>query len=116
MQLSSFQYIFIFLPVSITGFFLLQRTGYRNARAWLLLCSLVFYATQGPAYIPLLLGSVFLNFAISHALRTAKEGKSLLLAGIAGNVLILCVFKYAYFLVANLNLIFQTKLELPVVA
>ncbi len=113
MQLNSFPYIFLFLPISIAGFFLAQRISVSLAKGWLLLSALVFYATQSPKYLPLLLGSILLNFFVSRAFRNAPDSRRVLLTGIIGNLVILCVFKYAHFLVDNCNLLLGTHFHIP---
>ena len=117
MLFSSFTYIFCFLPLTIIGFFLAHRRGLKWAKGWLLCCSAVFYATAGAHYIPVLLASILLNYLVSRRLRTAKEDTTtVLLAGIAGNLVILCVFKYIYFALANFNWVFGTRFHLPLIA
>ncbi len=113
MPFSSFQYIFIFLPVSVLGFLALQGSGLRAAKAWLLICSLVFYATAGMQFVPVLLASILLNYTISFFIRTAGDSGRLLKVGIVANVVLLCVFKYAGFIVGNFNFFFGTHFHAP---
>jgi alginate O-acetyltransferase complex protein AlgI len=116
MLFSSFTYIFCFLPLTVLGFFLVRRRSLKLAKAWLLCCSVGSYATAGPQYIPVLLASILLNYLISAKLRNTPDTRGVLMAGIAGNVVILCIFKYVYFALSNFNLVFGTHLQLPVFA
>jgi len=40
--------LFVFLPITLAGFYLLGRFGRRPVIAWLCLTSLVFYAAWNP--------------------------------------------------------------------
>lgn len=101
MVFASFLYLFCFLPVATAGYFAARKFGTNWAKAWLIVCSAVFYSAAGPRYLPVLAGSLLLNYTVSHAMRSAGSSRRLLLAGIAGNLAILCVFKYAQFIVTN---------------
>lgn len=116
MLFSSFTYVFCFLPLTVLGFFLIRRRSLKFAKAWLLCCSVVFYATAGPQYIPVLLTSIAVNYLVSGKLRSAQNTSAVLKAGIVGNLVILCIFKYVYFALSNFNLLFGTNLHLPLVA
>ena len=62
-------------------------------RALLLVVSLAFYASWGPWFLAVLLGSAAVNFALGKALRRRPSSGRLWL-GIAFNVALLGVFKY----------------------
>jgi D-alanyl-lipoteichoic acid acyltransferase DltB (MBOAT superfamily) len=62
MLFNSFLFLFAFLPVTLTGFFLVSRYRQVYGAAWLTLASLVFYAAWNPRYLILLLGSIAFNF------------------------------------------------------
>jgi alginate O-acetyltransferase complex protein AlgI len=102
-------YVFLFgvLPVSLAVFFLLGRSGRRGpALAWLFGASLFFYAWWNPADLPFLLFSIGLNYSLAVLLRrVAGERRRwwLAAAGIAANLIFLGYYKYAGFVVANLN-------------
>jgi len=92
-------FIIEFLPICLIGFFLLGR--FFDAQwtlGWLVLCSLFFYAWWNPAHLPLLVGSVALNYAIARMLRRATRPRAWLTAGIVLNLALLGWFKYADFL------------------
>ncbi|WP_238539324.1 MBOAT family O-acyltransferase [Pseudomonas sp. GM55] len=89
--------------------------------------SLFFYAYWDIQYLPLILGSIFLNFAIGTGLAQA-HGKSLgeikkphhgvnrkvvLTTGIAANLILLGYFKYTDFLLGNINVVLGTSYTLP---
>ncbi|HEX4367849.1 MAG TPA: MBOAT family O-acyltransferase [Rhodopila sp.] len=92
-------FILEFLPVCLAGFFLLGRfLDAKWALAWLVLCSLFFYSWWNPEHLPLLVGSVALNYAIARILRRTARPRAWLTAGIATNLALLGWFKYADFL------------------
>ncbi len=108
MLFNSYVFILLFLPLTLAGFFLIaQWHSQRLAKFWLTLASYAFYAYWNPAYLPLLLGSVVLNFycgsAITRAVRASARAKTLLVLGVGGNLALLGYYKYAGFLINTAN-------------
>jgi alginate O-acetyltransferase complex protein AlgI len=107
MLFNSYAFLYAFLPVVTVGFFALGSRSPRLAQAWLLLASLFFYGWWKPAYVWLLLVSICANYALGEGIRRQAPGssfrKTLLVAGIVGNLAALAYFKYAGFLLSNLN-------------
>lgn len=109
MIFSSFEFLFGFLPIVLAGYYLLgMRGAYRGAVLWLVLASLCFYAWWRIEYVPLLLALLAANyFATRSLIRTAhwsdRRRRMLLGLFIAGNVAVLGYFKYAMFVVENVN-------------
>ncbi|WP_254073251.1 MBOAT family protein [Acidisphaera sp. S103] len=92
-------FIFGFLPVCLVGFFTLGRFFKAKwALCWLVACSLFFYAWWNPEHLPLLAGSVGLNYAIARMVRRTHAHRAWLATGVALNLAILGWFKYADFL------------------
>lgn len=106
MLFNSYEFIFFFLPLCLGGYFLCTRAlGSEAALAFLVLCSLFFYAWWKPVYLALILFSIVFNFAIGRLL--SREGpwrtKATLISGVAVNLLLLGYFKYANFFIDNVN-------------
>jgi alginate O-acetyltransferase complex protein AlgI len=105
MLLNSFQFIFLFLPITALVYAVLaERAPRPAAQVWLLTASLFFYAYGHINFLPLLAGSILFNWWISrHFGPTAGSGaKSWLIAGLAGDLLFLGVFKYLNFFLDTL--------------
>jgi alginate O-acetyltransferase complex protein AlgI len=72
------------------------------AALWLACASLFFYGWWNPRFVLLLLGSVVFNYGTGYLIgrspRTSRS-KLLLTAGVAVDLVVLCVFKYANFFV-----------------
>ncbi|MEM8799993.1 MAG: MBOAT family protein [Pseudomonadota bacterium] len=115
MLFNSYVFMFVFLPVVLAGYALLARIGGRRAAlGWLTISSLFFYGWWNPAYLVLLGLSILVNFTLGRylAMRTAdaRQGgvnpSSLpLIFGIVFNLGLIIYFKYAGFLVSNVNAI-----------
>ncbi|WP_432820896.1 MBOAT family O-acyltransferase [Trichloromonas sp.] len=113
MLFNSYIYIFLFFPVVAAVYFALNRMRLvLAAKAWLVLASLFFYSYWNPVYLPIILGSMLVNYGIGTALsRAAEKGagrltvspQGLLLFGILLNLGLLGYYKYADFFIANLN-------------
>ena len=112
MLFNSYVFIFLFLPVVLAGYFALGRGGNLAPVIFLALASLAFYALGNWQYVPLLLASIAFNFGVGHLLISRNLRPRLrfavLTAGVAGDLLLLGVFKYAGFLAVNFNALFST--------
>ena len=102
MLFNSYTFLLAFLPITLLGFFGLGRLDRpRAALAWLLLCSLGFYAWWNPALAFLIMVSIVFNFAAGGLLvpGTMAEGrrKTMLVLSVAANLGILGYYKYAGF-------------------
>lgn len=106
MVFSSSVFLFGFLPLALAGFALLARGESRvPAAAWLLLASLFFYAYWNIAHLPLLIGSVSVNFLLGEWLARARS-RALLALGVVFNLGLLGYFKYAGFFADSLAHLF----------
>ncbi len=114
MIFNSFEFIFLFLPVAFIVYFILSKFHFTMAKLWLVLASLFFYAWWNPSYLPIILASLLVNFAISKYLENEKNQfrKLILTIGILLNVTLLGFFKYFDFLVTNINTLFFTNISL----
>jgi D-alanyl-lipoteichoic acid acyltransferase DltB (MBOAT superfamily) len=116
MLFNSYEFIFLFLPFSVfIYFFLCQIRLTIISKLWLLLASLFFYSWWNVTFLPLILISIFLNFALGVTIAgnnpvAVKSRKALLSAGIILNIGFLGYFKYAGFFVDNINLLFKTAI------
>ncbi len=107
--------MFVFLPVTLTGFYVIGNRGYeRAAISWLVAASFFFYAWWNPVYLLLLLGSIIFNYSYGLLLGE-RHSKTLLATGIAVNLGLLGYFKYANFFVANLNAFAKTHYYLETI-
>src|SRR6267378_4150019 len=112
MLFNSYQFVFLFLPLTLIGYFVLVRLNRLAPVIWLALASLVFYSVSNWQFVLLLLASVAFNYGIGGLLiskrpRPASRVAALTI-GVAGDLLTLGYFKYAGFLAANLNWVFST--------
>ena len=100
MVFSSVAFIFYFLPLFLLLYYL---CGARNGA--LLLGSLIFYTWGEGFYLFLLAGLVVLNFYCGQLIGDTEGArrKAFLTAGIGINLAALAIFKYADFIVRNIN-------------
>ena len=104
MLFNSYAFIFIFLPITMVGYWLLVRWWPDTCVVWLSAASLAFYAGWNPRYIPLLMASVVGNYAFSKLIRRARRTSGrrafgILTCAIVSNLALLGYFKYANFFV-----------------
>ena len=108
MLFNSYVFILAFLPLVLAVYFLLGRLPERICanKVFLILASFVFYGWNNPSYVPIIAGSILLNYALSQLmLRTEQKARRLplMLLGLAGNLGVLFWFKYHDFFCENLN-------------
>jgi alginate O-acetyltransferase complex protein AlgI len=109
MLFNSYAFLFAFLPVVLAVVFVLGHFGKpRTATLWLVLASLYFYAYWNVAYVPLLLGSLALNYGVGVGLARLGDDRqhlrrALLAAGIAANLGLLGAFKYTDLAISTAN-------------
>jgi alginate O-acetyltransferase complex protein AlgI len=100
---NSYEYLCVFLPLTLGIFLLCERRGWlRASRIELVLASLFFYSWWNPSNLPLLLFSLLGNFQLGRMLSQRVEGRRpnrwLLPLGVSLNLGLLAYFKYAGFL------------------
>ena len=118
MLFNSYIFIFIFLPITLTGFYLIGGRGHhRVAISWLVGASLFFYGWWNPAYLGLILASILVNYALGVSLgnRDTQRSKPLLALGIAFNLGLIGYFKYANFFINNINWAFGSAFHLETI-
>lgn len=118
MIFASSLFLFLFLPLTLSGYFLV-RSDLRNT--FLLMMSLVFYAWGEPIYVLLMIGSIVMNYTTGVLLHLQRQRPvkfltelRILLACIAGNLGLLFFFKYANFFMNNLNMILRFLAVKPI--
>ncbi len=126
MLFNSYIFIFIFLPVTLLGWYLLNHfKAYEPAKLFLAGMSLWFYGYFNWYYLAIIIVSVIGNYLLSFLLEVFKQkvsnknsyGKKLVLrtglfAGILLNLGLLFYFKYYDFFFENINFVFHTDFNL----
>lgn len=107
MLFNSLSFLFVFLPITVLGFFRLAHHSQQKALLWLGLASVFFYGWWDFRYIPLLLLSICFNYFVSKKCQpgetTETRRKRWLQFAVSLNLLFLAYFKYADFLLLSLN-------------
>ena len=101
MLFNSLEFVYIFLPVTVLFYFYLNSKRLTEAaKGFLVFSSLFFYSWWDIRYLPLILGSILFNYVIGITLsRSANYRKPILLIGIACNLGLLGLYKYADFFI-----------------
>ncbi|HXW25488.1 MAG TPA: MBOAT family O-acyltransferase [Xanthobacteraceae bacterium] len=102
MLFNSPEFIFLFLPAALVLHFSLARVSIDAALVGTTLSCLVFYAWWNPPYVALPIASIAANFWIATRVAGANDAvaRRWFVAGICANVLVLCYYKYADFLLS----------------
>jgi len=119
MLFNSAEFLFVFLPAALSGFYLLGTLSRTSAIRWLILVSLVFYAWWRPVNVLIIAPSIVINFAFAWILLRLNEGEgsrrasnAVLVLGISFNVVFLGFFKYTDFISGTINDVFGANLVL----
>ena len=106
MLFSSAEFLFLFLPFVLAGYYVLPfRWNLKNY--FLLAASLGFYAWGEPKFVFAMLASIAFNYlaalAIERLRRSPIPAKAALVAAVAANLALIGVWKYANFVTATLR-------------
>lgn len=116
MVFSSNAFLFFFLPI-VLGFYYLFRKNRTASNAILTVFSLLFYAWGEPAFVLVMLASIFMNWlfalGIDRYRARKRTAKAMLILSCVMNVGLLGVFKYTSFIVTNLNKAFSLSIPDP---
>jgi alginate O-acetyltransferase complex protein AlgI len=117
---NSFEFIFVFLPVSFFIYFYLNKKKLlKVAKVFLVLTSLFFYSWWNIAYLPLIIISILFNYTINKSMINCVGSsnlfyskKTLLKVGLIFNIGLLVYFKYMDFFISNTNSLINADIEL----
>ena len=116
MLFNSYEFIFLFLPITLIVYFTLNRFDKnRLAKGWLVLASFYFYSYFNKKYLILIVASIVVNYFVGKLLEEKKDivvRKILLICGVIFNVGMIGYYKYYDFFVENINYIFKINLPL----
>ncbi len=103
MLFNSYEFIFLFLPLTWGIFFLAAKLRFtRIAIALLVGASIAFYAYWDVRYVPLLAASLLFNYFVGSRIEHTKQ-KKWLVFGLTVNLLLLAFFKYTGFFISTIN-------------
>ena len=119
MLFSSVVFLFVFLPLTLAGYYMLPRS-FRNV--FLTVASLLFYAWGEPKFVFVMIASILMNYVFGLLVVKREDPgyqKRILTVMVAANLSLFFVFKYLNFTIRNLNYIFggaipQTHIVLPI--
>ena len=73
MLFNSATYLFAFLPLSLIAFYLLAAVSKDAAKLFLIAASLFFYGWASAKFLPLLVGSVVVNYLLGRLIIQAND-------------------------------------------
>ncbi|WP_057884179.1 MBOAT family O-acyltransferase [Tsuneonella troitsensis] len=117
MLFNSAPYLFAFLPLSLVAFYLLAKVSRDAAKIFVIAASLFFYSWISAKFLPLLIGSVVVNYVLGRAIILANGGENfgraalLRNVGVLGNLALLVYFKYTNFLIENVNVVTDANIQ-----
>ncbi len=119
MVFSSMVFLWLFLPIVIVGYFILNRFTKKETlkNVFLLLASLLFYAWGEPKYIILMIVSILVNWLIGMLMQSHEnQRKFYLIASVVFNLGLLGVYKYFNFFIDVINTTLGLSLQFTEIA
>lgn len=116
MLFNSYIFILDFLPITLILYYLsAKKFGSQCARIVLILASLFFYSWWDVRNLPILLGSILVNYVLAGRIlhSEGKKRKAWLILGILFDLGLLGYFKYSAFAMETVNGIFHTGFAVP---
>ncbi len=109
MVFSSVSFLFVFLPLTLAGYYLMGKQG---KNVWLLMVSLLFFGWSQGQYVWVILASIAINYCGAFMIgKFPRYRKMSLLLTVMFNLGLLYYFKYFDFTLDTVNRIFH--LEIP---
>ena len=139
MLFNSYIFIFLFLPLCLVGFYILQNRQATLAKVWLTCFSLWFYGYFNLSYLAIMICSIVGNYFVHSMIVKARNretaieqvesmckkikvdekpkkisgrSKKILIMGIVLNLFVLFYFKYFDFFLSNVNSLFGSSIPL----
>ena len=129
MLFNSYIFIFLFLPLCLVGFYILQKKQATLAKVWLTCFSLWFYGHFNQTYLLIMVCSIIGNYFVHrlivqkrnvavnaehkvHDREIKQKSKTVMIVGITLNLLELFYFKYFDFFLDNINALFGSSIPL----
>ena len=118
MQFNTYIYMLLFLPVTILGYFVINKFSYFLAKIYLASVSMFFYAYAGLPGFQWLVISIIFNYLVVLLMKRIHN-KVILWIGIIFNIVLLFYFKYTNFTILTINDLLHksiplTKMVLPI--
>ena len=124
MLFNSYEFILLFLPVTLFIFLKIGGRGHHKAAvSWLVGASLFYYGWWNPVYLGLILGSIVFNYSVGLVFgKWAQQEthrislrRALLFVGIAFNLGLLCYYKYFNFFIENVNNVIGSRIQVETI-
>jgi alginate O-acetyltransferase complex protein AlgI len=121
MLFNSYEFIFLYLPAVVAGFYALNLLNRTTAIVWLGAASLFFYGSWNWRFLPLLVGSVVFNYGMGILLMRGDHHMSprlrlfIVISAVGANLATLAYYKYTNFFVDNLNLVLPHPLVISTI-
>ena len=109
MLFNSYEFVFVYLPLVLAGYFLISKKSVRASNIWLLAASFFFYGWWDIRFVPLLSASIVFNYIMGTRLLCAKNKKPLLAFAVGVNIALLAYFKYSNFFLDTINRVAHTE-------
>ncbi len=111
MVFSSTLFLFVFLPITLLGYYLIKNLKLKNG--WLLFVSFVFFGWSQPHYLWIIILNIVINYLCAMMIDDMdKLRKPVLIVAIIANLAILYYFKYFDFTIDSINKVVDSHFQI----
>jgi alginate O-acetyltransferase complex protein AlgI len=124
MDFCGLAFICLFVPITVGGYFLLNRyplESVQDSKLWLIAASLIFYAGWSLLCVPVVLFSAAVNYALSKQLLASREKdtdqyrRQWLVYGIIFNIGLFAYFRDGNFVIRDINFLSYAHLATNII-
>lgn len=114
MAFASYEFLLYFLPVTVVGYFLLNRIRGEAGKLFLIAASVLFYSWAVPKLTLVIAASILVNWCCYRLMgyQSRKYARASLIVGVAADIMLLFVYKYYDFFISGMNHVFRTQFVL----
>lgn len=111
MLFNTYQFILIFLPITLLAYYLINLKTPKYSYLFILLTSIIFYSLWDIYFLSIIFISIITNFQFGLIIKKTKK-KIYLIFGILIQIFTLCYFKYKNFFLENFYLFTNDDFQL----
>lgn len=113
MQFNSYIFILLYLPITVVGYFILNKISISLGKLWLVIGGVAFYLYGGIKTAAILGLSIAVNLLAVRIMSECNRYRKIVLTiAVTGNIVLLFYYKYAKFFLSNWNRFFGTDYTL----
>ena len=118
MLFNSWNFVFIFLPISVITYYLAKKVNKNLPQLFLVMFSFLFYSYWSSKYLILLMSSIVINYIFGRLIANyhfsrLSSRRNILITALTLNLMCLAYFKYCDFFLSNIRSVVEIEIQIP---